>query len=121
MSDNSKSIKSCWNWSFVCNLVSKQLLINHNFVNHFKCLSTNEQRVKYCLSQQNVNSILNQFLTIISSAKHRKYWEKAKEFRTEGNDLFRKKCFEESVEAYNQVLIGFINVFIIVFINLYLI
>jgi hypothetical protein len=115
MSENKNSIKSCSNWGFVCDLVSKQLLINENFVNHFKCLSTNEQRVKYCLSQQNVNSILNEFLTIISSAKHRKYWEKAKEFRTEGNDLFRKKRFEESVEAYNQVLIGFI----IIFINLY--
>jgi hypothetical protein len=115
MSDNKNSMKICWNWSFVCDFVSKQLLINDNFVNNFNRLSTNEQRVKYCLSQQNVNSILNQFLTIISSAKHRKYWEKAKEFRTEGNDLFRKKCFEESVEAYNQVMIGLI----IVFINLY--
>ncbi|CAG2122256.1 unnamed protein product, partial [Medioppia subpectinata] len=68
-------------------------------------LSTNEDKVSHCLSQPHVGKQLDQFLSVTSAAKHRKYWEKAKEFRIEGNHSFRGKRFQEAIEAYTQAII----------------
>ena len=92
------------NWSYVCDYISGRLLSDQSFVTRFKTLTTNAEKVSHCLCQQFVRQLLDQFLTITGSAKHQKYWEKAKEFRIEGNQCFQNKYFEDAVEAYNQVL-----------------
>ena len=92
------------NWSYVCDHISRRLLSDKSFITHFKSLSTNAEKVSHCLSQQFVRQLLDQFLTITGSAKHQKYWEKAKEFRIEGNQCFKKKYFDDAIEAYNKVL-----------------
>ncbi|CAG2179520.1 unnamed protein product, partial [Oppiella nova] len=68
-------------------------------------LATNEDKVRHCLSQPSVATQLDQYLTVTSAAKHKKYWEKAKEFRVDGNDLFRGKRFQEAIDAYNQAIV----------------
>ena len=92
------------NWSYVCDHIFGRLLSDPSFVSRFETLSTNAEKVKHCLSEQFVRQLLDQFLTINGSAKHQKYWEKAKEFRIDGNECFKKKYFVDAINAYNQVL-----------------
>ena len=92
-------------WSHICLNISSRLQSDDRFVIDFKGLNTNEERVDICLCREFVRQLLDQYLTIVGSAKHRKYWEKAKEFRLEGNDSFKNRAFEEAVEAYTQAIL----------------
>ncbi|XP_054164012.1 SET and MYND domain-containing protein 4-like [Oppia nitens] len=93
------------NWSYVCNHLTQQLQSNEDFWSEYKTLTTNADKVKHCLTQPSITKLVGDYISVVGSAKHRKYWEKAKEFRIEGNDWFRKKCYEEAIETYNQAIL----------------
>lgn len=72
----------------------------------FGALRTNEDRVKFCLRHEVAKPRLQHWLNVLCSSKHRKFWEKASELRSEGNLCFNRKQYAKAVELYTQSLLS---------------
>ncbi|XP_064489863.1 SET and MYND domain-containing protein 4-like [Ornithodoros turicata] len=77
-----------------------------NSITRFTTLKTCEEKVKFCLRSDVIKPILQQWLNVLCSAKHRKFWEKASELRSEGNIYFNKKHYDKAVELYTRSILS---------------
>ncbi|CAN8022595.1 unnamed protein product [Ixodes persulcatus] len=72
----------------------------------FAALESNEDRVKFCLRNEVARPRLQHWLTVLCSSKHRKFWEKASELRSEGNLCFNRKQYAKAAELYTQSVLS---------------
>ncbi|GFY39882.1 SET and MYND domain-containing protein 4 [Trichonephila inaurata madagascariensis] len=72
----------------------------------FSKLKNNEDRIEYCLRDDFIRSKVQQWLNIMCSSRHKKYWEKASELRAEGNLCFQEKKYSRAVEFYTQSILA---------------
>ncbi|XP_077494043.1 protein-lysine N-methyltransferase SMYD4-like [Amblyomma americanum] len=72
----------------------------------FSALETNEERVRFCLRHEVAHPRIKHWLAVLCSSKHRKFWEKASELRSEGNICFNRKQFAKAAEFYTQSILS---------------
>ncbi|KAG8177392.1 hypothetical protein JTE90_016735 [Oedothorax gibbosus] len=72
----------------------------------FSKLKNNEDRIEYCLRDDFIRGKIQQWLNIMCSSRHQKFWEKASELRAEGNICFQEKKYTRAVEFYTQSILA---------------
>lgn len=72
----------------------------------FSALGTNEERVRFCLRHEVAHPRTKHWLAVLCSSKHRKFWEKASELRSEGNICFNRKQYAKAAEFYTQSILS---------------
>lgn len=95
------------------NNISNSLLVGTvkdepEFLTGFAELKSLEDRVKLCYEHQGgkFRRCIGQIVDVLSASKHQKYWEKAHEFRVEGNDLFKKKLYADALHFYTKAILS---------------
>ena len=74
--------------------------------NYFTRLKTNEERIRYCLENKEVQEAFDLLIKDISSFEDAKNDEKAKNYRLEGNKLFKLRKNDEALNCYSMVIVS---------------
>ncbi|XP_054713862.1 SET and MYND domain-containing protein 4-like [Uloborus diversus] len=72
----------------------------------FSKLKTHEDKVEFCLRDDMIRFKVQQWVNIMCSSRHKKYWEKASELRAEGNLCFQERDYAKAVEFYTQSILA---------------
>lgn len=92
-------------WQDVLDTTSERIK-RSNGLAHFSSLESSEEKVKFCLRNDAAKPRLQHWLSVLCSSKHRKFWEKASELRSEGNLRFNKRQYERAIEFYTQSILS---------------
>ncbi|RWS06919.1 SET and MYND domain-containing protein (SMYD)-like protein [Dinothrombium tinctorium] len=71
----------------------------------FLKLSSNEEKVKYCLQNECVREMMKSFIEKNGSNARVKCSTKARSHRIEGNKFYKQKKYEEAFKCYSQALL----------------
>lgn len=92
-------------WQDVLDSTTERIRQGNGFA-VFSALQTNEERVRFCLRHEVAQPRIKHWLTVLCSSKHRKFWEKASELRSEGNICFNRKQYAKAAEFYTQSILS---------------
>lgn len=74
----------------------------------FRKLTSHEDRVAFLLAQEQFRSVIEMLMLEVSKSKQSfKDCELAKQAREEGNELFKHKHYQESLDKYSKVKLAF--------------
>ncbi|OQR78055.1 SET and MYND domain-containing protein 4-like [Tropilaelaps mercedesae] len=71
----------------------------------FKSLASNTDRILFCLQESLTQARVDEWLQVLCSARHKKFWEKAFELRSEGNLCFGVQQYREAAEYYTRSIL----------------
>lgn len=89
-------------WQDVLDDTCERLRGSGTLQNGFKGLASNTDRILFCLQESLTQTRVDEWLQVLCSARHKKYWEKAFELRSEGNLCFGAQRYRDAVEYYTR-------------------
>lgn len=92
-------------WQELLDKICDRVKDSDNFTRFVQSKSC-EDKVKFCLRNDVIKPRLQQWLNVLCSSRHRKFWEKASELRSEGNLYFNKKRYDKAIELYTQSILS---------------
>lgn len=92
-------------WQDVLDDTCERLRANGALQKGFKSLTCNADRILFCLQESLTQTRVDEWLEVLCSARHKKFWEKAFELRSEGNLCFGVQRYREAAEYYTRSIL----------------